>query len=322
MFFTTPASGHHLDRHHQVGPESLEIDFHAQLEDNESQAQVTHEVKALDNLLELTDSDSDMFSDGWLDNESQAQIIHEMDTLEKLFRPTDSGSKTFSDGLLSSSGGSNCKSDDGMLPFFPRCRNSSSESESGNCQMFGELASNMTLLKEISDVPYSGGYEDQINRPIDVTGAMDHSSQSFNVEPSISGTASRAPLHRGYLGSRIIRTRRAISVVPGSVHASLDTELLQIFTDDDFRVPPPEWANKLKLAGLSVKLTKRAKELRRKILSRKYAGDNRKKTSLQFRALAESHSVLQRENAELCKQNSQLRDEVARLRREAIAVQR
>lgn len=323
MSFAPPEGGNHLSGHYLAGLESLAINLNLQqLENTESQAQAIQDTDALDSLLQSADSDSDMFSDGWLDNESQAQVIQDTDALDNLFQSTDSDSDMVTNGLLSSSGCGNCKSDDRMLPFFPRCHDSGNESESGNCQVFGELPSNMTSLKETPNVPCSGGCEDQAHHPFNSIGAMDYSSQSFKVGPSSTGVACRAPLQQCNSGSRAMRTRRAIIVAPGSPHAGLDTALLQIFSDDDFRVPPPEWAKKLKLAGLSVELTKRAKAIRRKILSRKYAGDNRKKTSQQTRAIAESHSVLQRENAELRKQNSQLRDEVAKLRRDAIALGR
>ena len=59
----------------------------------------------------------------------------------------------------------------------------------------------------------------------------------------------------------------SLFVGPGSKRAPMDTQLLAIFSDNDFRLKWQKWAKRLQLAGLSAAQEARAQQLRRKIMS-------------------------------------------------------
>lgn len=109
--------------------------------------------------------------------------------------------------------------------------------------------------------------------------------------------------------------RRAVTIAPGSKHAAIDTQLLTIFSDADFRLSKHEWAKRLRLARLSTAQEARAKQLRRKILSRRYADDNRKKNARQINAVADERARLLADNDALRADNAKLMAELASLKR-------
>lgn len=117
------------------------------------------------------------------------------------------------------------------------------------------------------------------------------------------------------------RSRAAASVAAGGralkpdpAFFPLDTRLLALFSDGDLRLGKPEWAATLKAARLDAAHEARAKKLRRTILSRRYAEDNRNKNKQQQKMTAAQRSALLTENDELRADNARLQAELQRAR--------
>jgi hypothetical protein len=98
---------------------------------------------------------------------------------------------------------------------------------------------------------------------------------------------------------------RAVSATTGPF-AEVDAEVLDIFSDADLRLSKHDWAKRLKHISLTPVQYERAKVLRRKIKSRKYAGDNRKKKAQETAAVAAENVQLKRKNKELVAYNKEL----------------
>ena len=138
--------------------------------------------------------------------------------------------------------------------------------------------------------------------------AMDASVATAMPAPARMPTPTPTPIRRA-------SNRRAVTIAPGSKYAAMDTQLLAIFSDADFELSKHEWSKRLKLARLSPAQEVRAKQLRRKILSRRYADDNRKKNARQIVAVADDRARLLADNDTLRSENARLMAELASLKR-------
>lgn len=147
-------------------------------------------------------------------------------------------------------------------------------------------------------------------------GQQNMTTLSSSLSVATCGPRSSTPSFQSKSKSSSMRGGRATRMKTPPIKSSseLDQVIFEIFSEEDLRLDKSAWAARIKHVRLTPMQLKRVKELRRRILSRKYAHVNREKTQRRNKDIVSSKEQLVRENEQLRSKNLSLQRELAALK--------